>query len=267
MIEFVQKRGEVFSGFMRNKRLGDYCVRLRLRSGAAVLVIGICFVLSGCARELTPFGRARQADTVEAYEEFMRNNPQDPRVRYARQRIEVLRVRETRESEYMGEVGAGQIAPTQRPAERAAPRDVRQGPWNLTREFPRSSTFTLNLQHGGASQIPHWLRISQEGERVTYTLEYGNETRLEAIVPFSQFARLWETVVSSDIGSMRSSHGRMASAVDYRGYLVIEIDTGNERLAREIWLEGLNFQDETLKRLLNAMTQMHPKDHKMSFFR
>lgn len=267
MIELLQECGEVLLGFMANKRLGDYWARLRLRSGAAVLVIGICLVLGGCARELTPYGRARQADTIEAYQEFMRNNPQDPRVRYARQRIEVLRVFDVRRSDSAGEVGAGEMAPRERAAERAAPRDVPQGPWNLARELPRSSTFTLNLQHGGAAQIPHWLRVSQEGERVTYTLEYGNESRLEAIVPLSQFARLWETVVSSDVGSMRSSYGRMASAVDYRGYLVIEIDTGSGRFSREIWLEGLNFQDETLKRLLNSMTEMHPKDHKMSFFR
>jgi hypothetical protein len=179
----------------------------------------------------------------------------------------VLRLLDARKRESAGEVGVGEIAPMQRPADSAAPRDVRQGPWNLSRELPRSSTFTLNLQHGGAAQIPHWLRISQEGEEVTYTLEYGNESRLEAIVPLSQFARLWETVVYSDVGSMRSSYGRMASAGDYRGYLVIEIDTGSGRFLREIWLEGLNFQDETLKRLLNAMTEMHPKDHKMSFFR
>ena len=155
MIEFVQKRGEVLSGFIRNKRFGDYCARLRLRSGAAVLVIGICFVLGGCARELTPYGRARQADTVEAYEEFMRNNPQDPRVRYARQRVEVLRLLEARKRESEGE-----IAPMQRPAERAAPRDVPQGPWNLARELPRSSTLTRNMQ----LILSYGLLLAQEEE-------------------------------------------------------------------------------------------------------
>ncbi len=190
MSDLLQKCGELLLGFRADKSLGDYWTHFRLRCGVGVLIVGMCLALGGCARELTPYGRARQADTVEAYEEFMRNNPQDPRVRYTRQRVEVLRVREARESESMGEVGAGQMAPRERAAERAAPRDVRQGPWNLTRELPRSSTFTLDFQHGGAAQIPHWLRISQEGERVTYTLEYGNESRLIANVPLSQFARL-----------------------------------------------------------------------------
>ena len=232
-----------------------------------VLVIVTCLVLGGCARELTPYGRARQADTIEAYEEFMRDNPQDPRVRYARQRIEVLRVLEARKSESMGEVGAGQMVPAQRTAERAAPGDVPQGPWNLTGELPRSSFFTLDLQHGGAVAIPHSLRISQEGERVTYTLEYGNQFRLSAVVPPPQFMRFWETVVFSDVGSMKSSYGTMGSTAEHRGYFLVEIDTGTARFSRKIRLEGLNLQDATVSRLLNSMTQMHPKDYRIPLFR
>ena len=79
-------------GFIPNRSLGDRKVDIQLRSGVGILVIGICLAVGGCAKELTPYGRARQADTIAAYEEFIRNNPRDPRVRYARQRVESLRL-------------------------------------------------------------------------------------------------------------------------------------------------------------------------------
>jgi len=110
MIELVQKRGEVLFGYIRDKSLEDYCARLRLRSDAVVLVIGICLALGGCAKELTPYGRARQADTIAAYEEFIRTSPRDPRVRYARQRVEVLRLFEAQRSGPVSVAGAEKLA-------------------------------------------------------------------------------------------------------------------------------------------------------------
>jgi len=234
---------------------------------AGILAIGMCLALAGCAKELTPYGRARKADTIASYEQFIRNNPRDPRVRYARQRVETLRLLEPQRSDSVGAAGAENMAPRGRDTARAQARDMQPGPWNLTTEIPQRSAFTLDLQHGDITRIPHKLNISQEGARVTYSLDYGYESRLTAIVPLPQFARFWETVVFSDVGSMQSSYGRMASAGDYRGYLVIEIDTGTGRLSREIVLQGLNFEDTDFTKLLNSMTQMHPKDHRMPFFR
>ncbi len=267
MIELVQKRGEVLLGFIRDKSLGDYCARLLLRTGVGVLVIGMCLVLGGCARELTAYGRARQADTIEAYEEFIRTNPGDPRVRYARRRVEVLRLLEVQRSGSVGIDGGEKMAPQERDAARAQPGYVQPVPWNLTAELPRSSTFTLDLHYGCLVPVPHVLGISQTGERITYTLEHGYESRLIVYVPLPQFVRFWETVVSSDVGSMKSSHGRMGSTGAYRGQLLIEIDTGTRRFSRKILLEGVNFEDKTLTRLLNSMAELHPKDHRMPLFR
>jgi len=266
MIELVQKRGEVLFGYIRNKSLEDYCARLRF----VVLVIGICLALGGCAKELTPYGRARQADTIAAYEEFIRTSPRDPRVRYARQRVEVLRLFEAQRSGPVSVAGADKMAPQERPAVRAQPRNVRPGPWNLTTELPRRSTFTLDLHHGSIAPIPHKLIINQEGERVTYSLEHGNESNKSLLtrhIPLARFTRLWETVGGSDGGSMKSSYGKMVTAEDYRGYLMIGIDTGTGQFSRRIYLEGLNFEDTGLTKLLNSMTEMHPKDHRMPFFR
>jgi len=270
MIELMQRHGEALLGFMQGKSLGDYKADIPLRSAVAVLVIGICLALGGCAKELTAYGRAREADTIASYEEFIRTNPRDPRVRYARQRIEVLRLIESRRSDPASAAGAERMAPQERAAVRAQPRDVRQGPWNLTTEIPRRSVFTLDLHHGSTAPIPHNLRISQEGERVTYSLEHGNESNKSLLtehIPLARFTRLWETVVFSDVGSMKSSYGKMVSAEDYRGYLMIGIDTGTGQFAKRIYLEGLNFEDTDLTKLLNSMTQMHPKDHRMPFFR
>lgn len=240
------------------------------RRGVGVLVIGMCLVLGGCARELTAYGKAREADTIASYEEFIRTNPRDPRVRYARQRVEVLRLLDVQRSGSVSGVDARKIAPEARVTDKVEPRDVRQGPWNLTTQLPRSSTFTLDLDYGRVTPIPHRLRISQEGKRVTYTLEHGNTLNKSSLIehiPLAEFTRLWETVVSSDVGSMKSSYGTMVGTADYRGYLMIEIDTGTGRLSRKIQLAGLRFEDETLRRLLNSMAELHPKDHRMPLFR
>ena len=270
MIELVEKHGEVLVGFKHGRSLEDCKVEPMLRSGVGILIVGICLALGGCAKELTPYGRARQADTIAAYEEFIRNNPRDPRVRYARQRVEVLRLIETRRSGPVSAAGAERIAPQEMPVVRAQPRDVRQGPWNLSTELPRRSVFTLDLRHGSAAAIPHKLTINQEGERVTYSLEHGNESNRSLLtehIPLAQFTRLWQAVVFSDVGSMRSSYGKMMSAEDYRGYLMIVIDAGAGQFSKRIYLEGLNFEDTSLTKLLNSMTEMHPKDHRMPFFR
>ena len=277
MIELVRKHGENTAD--RCKQHNVMCLGLfgsalngdlLLLSGVGVLVIGICLALGGCARELTAYGRAREADTIASYEEFIRTNPRDPRVRYARQRVEVLRLLEAQRSGPASVVGAEKMAPQEGVTVRAQPRDVRQGPWNLTTELPRRSAFTLDLHHGSIAPIPHKLRISQEGERVTYSLEHGNESNKSLLtehIPLARFTRLWEAVVFSDVGSMKSSYGKMVSAEDYRGYLMIGIDTGTGQFSKKIHLEGLNFEDTDLTKLLNSMTQMHPKDHRMPFFR
>jgi hypothetical protein len=270
MIELVQKHVEALLGFIRDKSLGDYKADILWRRAVAVLVIGICLALAGCAKELTAYGRAREADTIASYEEFIRNNPRDPRVRYARQRVEVLRILEARRSGPANVAGAEKMAPQEMPAVRAQPRDLRQGPWNLTTELPRRSAFTLDLHHGSIAPIPHRLIINQEGERVTYSLEHGNESNRSLLtehIPLAQFMRLWQTLVFSDVGSMKPSYGKMVSAEDYRGYLMIGIDTGTGQFSRRIYLEGLNFEDTGLTKLLNSMTEMHPKDHRMPFSR
>lgn len=267
MIELGQKYGAGLSGFTRDRSLEGCCARLRLRNGVVVLVIGMSLALAGCAKELTPYGRARETDTIASYEEFIRTNPRDPRVRYARQRVEALRLLEAQRNRFEDVAGAVKMAPQERNAVRPQPRNVQPGPWNLPADIPRRSVFTLDLQHGGITPIPHKLTISQEGARVTYSLEYGNESRLTALVPLPQFARFWETVVFSDVGSMQSSYGRMASTGDYRGYLVIEIDTVIGQFSREIMLQGIIFTDQNLMQLLNSMTQMHPRDHRMPLFR
>ena len=56
-----------------------------LSRSALALFIGMSLILNGCAKQLTPYGRARQADTIEAYEEFIRTSPHDPRVRFVRE--------------------------------------------------------------------------------------------------------------------------------------------------------------------------------------
>jgi len=262
--------GEALLGFIRNESLANYKADILLRSGVGILVIGICLAMGGCAKELTPYGRARQADTIAAYEEFIRNNPRDPRVRYARQRVESLRLLEAQRSGRMSVAGPEKMASQQTPTARARPEDARQGPWSLTTELPRRSMFTLDLRHGSTVPIPHKLTISQQGERVTYSLEYGNESNkslLQEHIPLAQFTRLWQTLVFSDVGSMRSSYGKMRSAEDYRGYLMIGIDTGAGQFSKRIYLEGLNFEDTGLTKLLNSMTEMHPKHHRMTFYR
>jgi len=269
MIELVQKHVEALLGFIRDKSLGDYKADILWRRAVAVLVIGICLALAGCAKELTAYGRAREADTIASYEEFIRTNPRDPRVRYARQRVEVLRLFEVQRSGPVSVADAEKLAPQERVTVRAQPRDVRQGPWNLTTELPRRSVFTLDLHHGSIAPIPHKLIIDQEGERVTYSLEHGNESNRSLLtehIPLARFARLWQTVVFSDVGSMKSSYGKMVTAEDYRGYLMIGIDTGTGQFSKEIYLEGLDFEDTDLAKLLNSMTQMHPRDHRMPFF-
>ncbi len=249
--------------------------RADILSGQSLLLLLLMYLLlSGCARQLTPFSKARKADTIEAYEEFIRTNPQDPRVRYARHRIEVLRLLEAHRS------GDASMAAPKENAYRtsaapAPPTNLRQGPWNLNGAYPRSSTFTLDLYHGSSPQgvhrttpVPHKLIIDQQGQTVTYTLQHGslpNGYYLTAGVPFTSFRRLWESVVARDIGSYRPSYGSMSSTGDYRGNLIIEVDTGTERLARVIRLEGLNFKDENLRNLLKSMAAMHPQDHSMSF--
>ncbi|MHC4166748.1 MAG: hypothetical protein ACYSWQ_07315 [Planctomycetota bacterium] len=238
-------------------------------SGLA-LFIGIFLVLNGCAKQLTPYGRARQADTIEAYEEFVRTNPHDPRVRFARDRIEVLRSLEAYRSGTVPMAASSQGAPEQRLTNRGEPASVRHGPWNLTGVPPRSSTFILDLEDGCVVPTPHQLRIDQEGERVTYTLQYSSGPDgyyLTAGLPFASFRRLWATVVASDVGLFESSYGRMVSTADYRGNLVIEVYTGAERLSRTIRLEGLNVEDGNLRNLLKSMAEMHPKDHSMNFLR
>ena len=270
MIELVHKHSEALLGFIRDKSLGDHRPDILLRCAVGILVIGICLALGGCAKELTAYGRAREADTIASYEEFIRTNPRDPRVRYARQRVEVLRLIESRRSGPASVAGPERMAPQDRPAVRAQPRDVRQGPWNLTTELPRRSVFTLDLHHGSIAPIPHKLIINQEGERVIYSLQHGNESNKSLLtehIPLAQFTRLWETVVFSDVGSMKSSYGKMVTAEDYRGYLMIGIDTGTGQFSKEIYLEGLDFEDTSLAKLLNSMTEMHPRDHRMPFFR
>lgn len=233
------------------------------------LLIGTCLALSGCARELTPFGRARQADTIEAYEEFIRTNPHDPRVKFVKDRIEVLRLLDAHRSGPVTMAGPTPFgtAPAARGTDRVVPTETQPRRWNLTYTPPRRSTFILDLYYGDTTPVPHKLTINQEGGRVTYALEYGNEYSLSAIVPFASFSLLWDAVVSADVGAMKSSYGRMASPADYRGNLIIDIDTGTERLSREIRLEGLNFQDERLRNLLKSLAQMHPEDRSMYFFR
>lgn len=254
--------------------LGRCSQERKKQAGAAslsiwVLLIGVCLALSGCARELTPFGRARKADTIAAYEEFIRTNPYDPRAKFARDRIEVLRLLEAHRSGPVTMAGPTPqgTAPGARGTDRGVSAEAQPGRWNLTSAPPRRSTFILDLYHGDMAPIPHKLTINQEGGQVTYTLEYGNEYSLSAIVPFPSFGRLWSAVVSADVGSMKTSYGRMASPADYRGNLIIDIDTGTERLSREIRLEGFDFQDEHLRNLLRSMSQMHPQDHSMYFFR
>ena len=238
-------------------------------SGLA-LFIGMSLVLNGCAKQLTPFGKARQADTIEAYEEFIRTNPHDPRVRFVRDRIEVLRSLEAYRSGTVPVAAPSRGPSEERGPDRAVPTDVRQGPWNLTGVPPRGSTFVLDLYHGDIAPVPHKLRIDQKGEQVTYTLQHGsgpNGYYLSAGVPFTLFRPLWAALVSRDVGSYESSYGSMGSAADYRGSLVIEVDTGTERLSRMIRLEGLNFRDASLGRLLQSMADMHPADHSMGFLR
>ena len=112
--------------------------------------------------------------------------------------------------------------------------------------------------------------MDQQGEQVTYTLQHGsgpNGYYLNAGVPFALFRRLWAAVVARDVGSYKLSYGRMVSTEDYRGNLVIEVDTGTERLSRMIRLEGLNIEDGNLRSLLRSMAEMHPGDHSMYFLR
>lgn len=266
----VRRLCRTLLGFIPDKSFGDHKVDIALRSSVGIAVIGICLLLAGCAKELTPYGRARQADTIEAYEEFIRTNPRDPRVRYARQRVESLRLLEAQRSGRIGVAGTEPMASQQTPTARVRPRDTRPGPWNLTNELPRRSVFTLEMHYGSRVPIPHKLTINQEGEIVTYSLEHGNESNRSLLtehVPLAQFVRLWQTVVVSDVGSMYSSYGKMASPEDYRGYLIIWIDAGTGQFSKRIYLEGLNFEDANLRKLLNSMTQMHPKDHRMPFFR
>jgi hypothetical protein len=266
----VRRLCRTLLGFIPDKSFGGHKVDIALRSSVGIAVIGICLLLAGCAKELTPYGRARQADTIEAYEEFIRTNPRDPRVRYARQRVESLRLLEAQRSGQIGLAGTEPMASQQTPTARARPRDTRQGPWNLTTELPRRSVFALEMHYGSRAPIPHKLTINQEGEIVTYSLEHGNESNRSLLtehIPLAQFVRLWQTVVVSDVGSMYSSYGKMASPEDYRGYLIIWIDAGTGQFSKRIYLEGLNFEDVNLRKLLNSMTQMHPKDHRMPFFR
>lgn len=239
-------------------------------SRGSMFLVCICFILSGCARQLTPFGRARKADTIEAYEEFVRNYPQDPRARFARDRIEVLRLLEAHRSGNVPMAAPNMETSEQRVADRAAPTSVRQGPWNLAASPPRSSSFILDLYHGGEAPVPHKLRIDQQGEQVTYTLQHGSGLGgyyLTAGIPFVAFRRLWGVVAASEPGAFRPSYGRMVSPEDYRGNLIIEVDTGTERLSRMTRLEGMNFADENLTSLLRAMAEMHPGDHRMPFLR
>lgn len=241
-----------------------------LSSGSLLLLIGMCLVLSGCARQLTPFGKARQADTIEAYEEFIRTSPNDPRVRYARHRIETLRTLEAYRSGDSSMAAPDRGAFQERATTPKVPANVRHGPWNLTAALPRSSTFILDLYHGRSTPIPHKLTIDQQGQRVTYTLQHGSGPEgyyLTTGVPFDSFRHLWAAVIASDIGLYKPSYGRMSSAADYRGNLIIEVKTGTERLSRIIRLEGLSYGDENLKNLLRSMAQMHPGDHSMYFFR
>ena len=257
-------------GFIPDRGFGDHKVDIALRSSFGIAVVGICLFLAGCAKELTPYGRARQADTIEAYEEFIRTNPRDPRVRYARQRVESLRLLEAQKSGIVNVPGPERMAPQQTTTARARSRDMQQGTWNLTTDLPRRSAFTLDMHYGSRVPIPHRLTINQEGETVTYSLEHGNESSRSLLtehIPLAQFMRLWQTVVFSDVGSMNSSYGKMASAGDYRGYLMIWIDTGAAQFSKRIYLEGLNFEDADLRNLVSSMSQMHPKDHRMPFFR
>jgi hypothetical protein len=118
--------------------------------------------------------------------------------------------------------------------------------------------------------VPHKLIIDQQGQRVTYTLQHGSGPDgyyLAAGVTFASFRRLWESVVARDVDSYKPSYGSMSSTEDYRGNLIIEVDTGTERLSRVIRLEGLNYEDESLSELVKSMAQMHPQNHRMHFLR
>jgi hypothetical protein len=238
--------------------------------GVWVLVIGLCLALSGCTKQYNAYGQARQIDTIEGYEEYIRANPQDPRVKFARERIKTLRLLEAHRSGSVDPITSGNTTPGRMAGEEVEPRNVPQGPWRVTAQVPRSSTFIIDLYHGDMATVPHQLRIDQQGEQVTYTLQYGSGPGayyLTAGVPFASFRRLWATVVASDVGSFRPSYGRMVSAADYRGNLVVEVDTGAERMSRTIRLEGLNFQDRNLRSLLQSMAEMHPGDRSMNFAR
>lgn len=266
----VRRLCRALIGFIPDRSFGAHKVDIVFRSSVGIAVVGICLVLAGCAKELTPYGRARQADTIEAYEEFIRTNPRDPRVRYARQRVESLRLLEAQKSGIVNVAGPERMAPQQTLTARTRATDTQQGPWNLTTDLPRRSAFTLDMRYGSRVPIPHKLTINQEGETVTYSLGHGNEpsrSLLTEHIPLAQFMRFWQTVVFSDVGSMSSSYGKMASAEDYRGYLMIWIDTGTAQFSKRIYLEGLNFEDADLRNLVSSMSQMHPKDHRMPFFR
>ncbi len=241
-----------------------------LRRGGLVLVVGLCLALNGCTKQYNAYGEARKIDTIEGYEEYIRANPQDPRVRFAKDRIKALRLLDALRSGSVTPITSGDTTPGRMVPERVEPRNVPRGPWRVTAGVPRSSIFILDLQHGDVAPVPHTLRIDQEGERVTYTLQYGSgpdRYYLAAGVPIASFRRLWATVVASDVGSFRPSYGTMGSTADYRGNLVIEVDTGTERMSRTIRLDGFNFQDRNLRSLLQSMAQMHPADRSMDFSR
>jgi len=260
------RRRDFWSDMMYKKCVNRRCARL---CGSLALFVCISLVLNGCAKQLTPFGKARMADTIEAYEEFMRTSPHDPRVRYARSRIEALRLLEAHRSGTVPVDAPNRGASQERFAVPVEPTNMRQGPWNLSAALPRSSKFTLDLYHGRSAPVPHKLIVDQQGQRVIYTLQHGSGPDayyLTAGVPFESFRRLWAAVFASDIGLYKSSYGRVASTGDYRGDLIIEVDTGTERLSRVIRLEGLTFDDENLRGLLKSMAQMHPQDHGMHFF-
>jgi hypothetical protein len=249
-----------------------FCKSLRksiFRVGVFVVFVCACFIFAGCAKELTPYGRARQADTIEAYEEFIRTCPNDPRVRFARHRIAVLRSFEAYETGDVSLVNFESRIPN-RSTTPTRTMNMQQGPWNLTAALPRSSRFTLDLYHGDTTPILHKLIIEQEGQRVTYTLQHGSGPGgyyMTVGVPFDSFRHLWQAVIASDIGMYQSSYGRMSSTSDYRGNFVIEVDTGTQRLSRMIRLEGVIYQDQNLRNLIRSMTEMHPQDHSMRFFR
>ncbi len=238
--------------------------------GGWILIIGLCLALGGCARQYNAYGKARQIDTIEGYEEYIRANPRDPRVKFARDRIEVLRSLDAHRSGSVSPITAGATTPARTATERVLPGNNPQGAWGLTGRIPRSSTFILDLYHGDIDPVPHTLRVDQEGERATYTLQYGygpDRYYLTTGVAFDSFRRLWATVVASNVGSLRSSYGSTVSTADYRGNLVIEVDTGVQRLSRTIRLEGLNVRDGNLRNLLQSMAEMHPGDHRMPLFR